>query len=111
MAWTIEDVLGNGSLEDVQRFGSEYRFRLRGLQTYITVRLHERKDGSGVDFEQSHFIKTPLQADPYMTSRPWGDYTAYALHRAVTTLTQYYDAAVSNGHVPEESWLIPNPQF
>lgn len=59
----------------------------------------------------SHYIKTPEQAGAYRPSNPSGDYEAYALHRAITAITDYYDTAVKNGHTPDESWLIPNKHF
>lgn len=89
-----------------RRSAGEYRFCVGDLETEITVRLFERIDGDGYDFEISHAIHTPTQGSPYRTSRAWGDTADYALSQAVTGITMHYEIAVKAGHTPEEAWLV-----
>ena len=112
MAWTIEKALDDKNINLIRkRVFSEYKFTVGKLSTVITIRTYKEKQGSGYIFEQSHTIKTPLQASPYHTSRSWGDDEAYAVHLAVSSITQYYEQATQAGHDPDESWLIPNKKF
>lgn len=112
MAWTIDQALADVSIKVIRRRPlNEYQFTVGELKTVITIRTYEETVGGGYIFEQSHSIKTPLQADPYRTSRPWGDYEAYAVHQAIDGITQWYRDAVKAEHTPSESWLIPNERF
>jgi hypothetical protein len=61
--------------------------------------------------EQSHFIKTPLQGSPYMTSRPYNDDKFSALRQVVRGFDDYYKPAVAQKHQPGEDWLVPNQYF
>jgi hypothetical protein len=70
-----------------------------------------RLDRGDVEYEQSHYIHTPLQASDYRTSAPWGDDAESALALAIGGLTNYYAVAIERGHVPRDSWLIPNERF
>ena len=92
-------------------FVSEFRFFLKNIPTEITVRLYRPMQGSGIIFQQSHFIKTPMQPGPYRTSRPWNDDEGSALHQVVHALATEYNAAVHQGHAPDPSWLVENDQF
>jgi len=89
----------------------EYRFRLKGIATTITLRFLKDIETGVVSFEQSHYIYTPTQAGPYVTSRPWNDDEARALHQAVFGFKNQYEGAVAAGHVPNDSWLVPNENF
>jgi hypothetical protein len=111
MAWDIESAMSDKIVENPRKLVSEYQFRLQGLSPLIKIRIYKGIGAKGVEFEQSHYIHTPTQAGPYITSRPWGDDEAYALHEAVTGFTTYYNAAVREGHAPKDSWLIPNEDF
>lgn len=114
MPYAIDEVLNKPGVHVVQRPTTElgtYVFKVGSLTPNITVRLYPAPHGHGVSWEQSHFIKTPVQGSPYATSRPWGDDAPYALHLAVTSITQYYDQAVREHHTPEDSWLVRNEGF
>jgi hypothetical protein len=112
MAWTIDKALDDKNINLIStRIFSEYKFTVGKLTTEITIRTYKEKEHGGYIFEQSHNIKTPAQLSAYHPSRPWGDYEAYAVHLAVTSITQYYEEAIKAGHVPNESWLIPNKYF
>jgi hypothetical protein len=111
MGWTIESALDHKLLSHKFKFLSEYRFVLGELSPMITIRIYKQADMENYWFQQSHFIKTPTQMGPYQTNRQYEDSEAYALHRAVHSLTQYYDEAVGQGHTPNDSWLVPNDSF
>lgn len=112
MYWTIDTALEDKNINVIsKRVFSEYKFIVGVLKTVITIRTYKENEHGGYIFEQSHNIKTPEQASAYHYSRPWGDYESYAVHLAVTSITQYYEQAIKAGHVPSESWLIPNKYF
>ena len=99
-------------IRGARRFVSEHQFFVGELPQRVTVRLYQSLDGDWIEFEQSHFINTPLQIDAYRTSTPCGDDEDDALHLAVGfCLVQWYEQAVAEGHQPDESWLVPNPRF
>jgi len=102
----------NEHIHGARRFVSEHQFFVGELPQRVTVRLYQSLDRDWIEFEQSHFINTPLQIDAYRTSTPFGDDEDDALHLAVGfCLVQWYQQAVAEGHRPDESWLVPNPKF
>jgi hypothetical protein len=102
----------NEHIHGARRFVSEHQFFVGELPQRVTVRLYQSLDRDWVEFEQSHFINTPLQIDAYKTSSPYGDDEDDALRLAVDfCLVQWYEQAVREGHSPDESWLVPNPRF
>lgn len=108
MPWTPKDALNNPAVEYPMQLVGEYKFRLKGILTEITIRLYKPFSSDGVEFQQSHFIKTPLQGTEYRTSRPSNSDEGSALHQVVHGLTSHYEAAVRAGHAPSEEWLVPN---
>lgn len=98
-------------IANARKLISEYKFNLGELSTTITIRLYKLINNHQVAFEQSHFIHTPTQVGPYITSRPYNDNESSALRQAITGFTQYYDAAVREGHQPNDSWLKVNEHF
>lgn len=95
---------------EVRRFLAEYQFFLEGITfARITIRLYEV--GDRVEWEQSHYIKTPEQLDPYSPSRTSEDSEEAALNGAIASLTSYYETAVRKGHKPDDDWLVPNAYF
>lgn len=108
MAWTIEDALSDPDLQVVSHRNDEWVVRIGVLKTLVTIRLARKRNGT-VEWSQFHAMKTPTQVGPYWTSRPFdtGDNAyEYALHRAVSSLTEYYREGVEAGHTPEETWLV-----
>ena len=102
----------NDLIHGARRFISEHQFFVGELPQRVTVRLYQSLDRDWIEFEQSHFINTPIQIDAYRTSTPFGDDEDDALHLAVGfCLVQWYEQAVGEGHQPDESWLVPNPRF
>lgn len=108
MPWTIEAALSGAAVAKSKATQSGYSFWLKGLPTEIEVVLSINGERGGFNFQTSHVIHTPKQAGPYHPSRPWGDDAAYALHQAVTSITQYYEEAIKAGLKPNAEWLIAN---
>lgn len=111
MAHNIQSAFDYKHIDAVLQFVSEYRFRLGTLETEITIRLYRKLDSSGYFFDQSHYIATPLQGTPYVTSRPWNDSEAAAINQVVSAMNEHYSAALGKGHKPDESWLALNKHF
>ena len=108
MAWTIESALEDEALEKTEKTYEGYSIWLKDIPVEISIVLSVNPSRGGFDFRISHYIRTPTQIGPYIPSRPWGDDEAYALHLAVSTITQYYKDATKKGHVPSQSWLTQN---
>ena len=109
MAFTFEDVLDDGLVTVIERNDEvgEFVVRIGRLETPVTIELKRPMNSERTKFRLSHVIKTPLQAGPYRTSLPFGDYPGYALHKAINGLTSYYMQAVEKGYEPSEDWLVP----
>lgn len=89
-------------------------FRLDGTGVNVRFRIYEGPIATPDRywFELSHWIKTPTQLGPYTPSRPYCDSIDSAEHRAVfTTIVEYHRQAVDAGHTPDDSWLVPNPDW
>ena len=110
MAWTFDNALEDDDITVIERDDSrgDYAIQVGELETIVTIELRRTLDGKYVEFRTSHAIKTPTQAGPYRTSRPFDDEAPYALHRAVDGITNFYRQAVNDGHTPVESWLVRN---
>ena len=107
----IREIFRQEGIEMPERFVSEYRFYLKGIAAQITIRLYEAVLGDGYLFTQSHFIQTPVQAGAYRTDHANGSSEEVAIQRALRTFLSYYDAAIKEGHEPEDAWLVPNKNF
>lgn len=59
-------------------------------------------------YESSHFIYTPVQADPYTFYDQEAETIEEALSEAKERLYLYYNIAVGKGHSPDNTWLSPN---
>jgi hypothetical protein len=111
MSWTIENALEDKNITHAARLHSEYRIRVGDLQPEVKIRIWKLLKGNGFYFTQSHYIKTPIQGTPHITSSRHADEEAYALHLALQTLVPHYDGAIAKGHTANDSWLIPNDSF
>lgn len=110
MAYSFDSALDDDLVTVVMRNDAMgiFEVRLGKLETPVTIDLGQFMDSDQTKFRVSHAIKTPVQIGPYRTSKPFGDYPAYALHRAISGLTDYYRQAVKEGHKPSEQWLVEN---
>lgn len=102
----VVDDLNNSALEVIEMHPMRTRFKLSGIDTIISIQLLKMRGGF-VRFVRSHAIHTPVQAGPYWPSRDFDDEAPYALHRAISSLVDYYQEAVEDQHIPHESWLVP----
>jgi hypothetical protein len=99
----IRELFSQDAIEMPERFVTEYSFYLKGINDQITIRLYESVLGNGYMFTQSHFIKTPIQAGPYMTDHATGSTEEEAIQRALRTFISYYDGAIKEGYEPEDT--------
>ena len=109
MPWNFDKALSNPlvTVEDrIDEWGS-FAIRIGSLKTLISIELGRHMDSDETKVIVSHAIHTPVQMDPYRTSRPYWDDPQYALEQTVRGLTDYYQQAVKAGHTPAESWLVP----
>jgi hypothetical protein len=83
-----------------------YAIKVGRLNTMIFIELGRLTNSDRTKFTVTHAIKTPCQAAPYITTLPIAPDPPSALYRAVHGLTDLYRMAVSDGHKPEESWLV-----
>lgn len=104
----VAHTLAQPGLEKLNATQTGYSFWLKDIPIEIKVVLSVNGERGGFNFHTSHVIKTPKQLGPYHTSRPWGDDAGYALHQAVTSITQYYNEAINAGLQPNAEWLIAN---
>jgi hypothetical protein len=108
---SIDEILSDDSFENVKIYIREISFNLKELSPVIKIRLYKQPNDQRVFFEQSHFLDTPIQADPYRTSTPFADDEEGALRHAVRTFMDFFPAAVEQGHKPSDEWLVPNSDF
>lgn len=104
-----EQVLEHDLLSDILVDGLEYSFRLGELSPRVKIRLHRAP--SGFWYSQSHFIMTPTQSRPHMSTRSWAEDEYEALRKAVWDLLNWYQGAVGGGSQPDDSWLVRNNFF
>lgn len=102
----LEQVLKHELLFDILVDGPEYSFRLGELSPRVKIRLHRAPNGFW--YSQSHFILTPTQTRPHITTRSSGEDENEALRKAVWDLLNWYQGAVEGGSQPDDSWLVRN---
>lgn len=92
---------------------AKYSFYLQRLEDIkIEIRLfqymNDDDNNDNIYFETSHFIHTPLQFDKYTTSINSAATEELALDRALSTIIDFYNSAISEGYEPNKNWLVPN---
>ena len=111
MAWTIDDAVSHKVLRDIKIFVREVSFRLGDLTPKIRIRLFRYPGDKEIYFDQSHFLQTPDLTSPVVPPLKSDNNEAYALSHAVENLILSYEAAVTLGHEPSDSWLISNDDY
>jgi hypothetical protein len=113
MGWTIDKALADDLITVLDRneTAGEFTVRVGNLETPVTIYLRRMLGSEDVEFIVSHAIKTPAQMDPYRTSRTIEDDAPYALHRAISGITDWYRQGVRAGHTPSEQWLVRNEGY
>ncbi|WPZ30778.1 hypothetical protein T8A63_07385 [Sulfitobacter sp. OXR-159] len=108
LGWDIEDALDDDLITIVHRDDDlgVYEFRVGELQAIVTVQVSRLPTSERAIYYRSHAIHTPIQATPYHQSRSTWDDVPYALHQAISSITDYYSDATRAGHAPEEAWLV-----
>ncbi|WP_332305843.1 hypothetical protein [Rhizobium sp. GR12] len=101
----VERLFEQADVEIVEMHPIRARFRLAGIDAMVQIDLEDIGNGY-TRFHHSHAIHTPTQIGPYRPSRDFDDDPAYAMHRAVTSIVDYYREAVRKGHTPERKWLV-----
>lgn len=105
----FEDLL-NGihstTIVDAAVLVREVRLCVGVLSTPVTVRIwYEARQEESYRFELSALMKTARERDPREAPRR-APTEAEALRRAVRMLTQDYEDAIRQGHMPDDSWLV-----
>ena len=98
-------------VEELRTYVAEHLVKLRNIETLVRFKLFTRANHTGVWWEQSHYVRTPLQREPYKTSLPRGDDLQHAFRRALTGLTSFIDMAVREGEQATTKWLVINDSF
>ncbi|MGI4765774.1 MAG: hypothetical protein ACRYGP_12065 [Janthinobacterium lividum] len=91
------------------KFYSEYHiFFEAGAERFrVSIRVYETDDGRYF-FEQSHFIRTPVQKGAHVLTAETHPGPHHAVSRAVESITTYYEEAVGLGHQPCADWFVRN---
>ena len=111
MPWKVEQVLAHAFVREPRRLLREYQFFVGEIPVAITIGLYELIGSKQIEFDQSHFIRTPDQIAPDTTIvRAW-DSEGDALEAAISPFVEDYGAAVAEGYKPRESWLVRNEDF
>lgn len=110
MAYSIETALADKDITLIEQNDAmgEYVLTIGQLETPVVVTIRRLPHDETFEFRTSHAIKTPTQLTPYNTSQPFEKDYAYALHRAVSGLTEYYREGTIAGHQPNVDWLVKN---
>ena len=105
--WTFDTALEDDFVTVLGRDdeAGTFEFRIGTLETVVTVELGRFMESNMTKFVRSHAIKTPQQMGPYIPSKTFEDHPVVALRTAISSLTQYYRAAVRAGYEPHEGWL------
>jgi len=112
MCKTIESLFDREIISSKRQFLSGYQFTLGPLTPRVTIRLYKNLENGRVEFEQSHYIHTSSNpAGPYIAAAKWGEDEYDAMWRALNTLTMNYEAAIRSEEEPNDSWLVPNPDW
>ena len=106
------DALRHPRIVAFHKFFSEYHmFFETGAERFrVSIRVYETDDGRYF-FEQSHYIRTPVQEQSQVLTAEKHPVPAAALSRAVESITTYYEDAVERGHQPSANWFVRNDVY
>lgn len=106
------EALRHPRIEAFHKFFSEYHlfFAVEGDRFRVSLRVYETDDGRYF-FEQSHFIRTPVQDEAHVIGAELHLGVDQALSRAVESVTTYYELAVERGHTPARDWFVRNDVY
>ncbi|WP_129224565.1 hypothetical protein [Lichenibacterium minor] len=94
------------------KFFSEYHiyFQTGAERFRVSIRVYETDDGRYF-FEQSHYIRTPVQESANVLTAETHAGPHHALSRAVESITTYYEDALGQGHRPAAEWFVRNDVY
>lgn len=112
MEHAFRDAFDHKEVKDVRISLREASFYLGTLKTEIRIRLYLRpEDATTVYYEQSHFLKTPMQRQTRPPTDNFADSEEEAFAEAIAALTDTYELALMSGHRADDDWLVPNSYF
>jgi hypothetical protein len=95
----------------IRKLLAQYRVNFHDLRTPITITLWHEPSCDHIAVAYSHLIKTPTQIGPYapdyLKAYDASDSTDAIVSRLVSIMDSFYQEAVNAGHVPSESWIVP----
>lgn len=103
-------VENNKDIYELKKLVNVYEFYLSAFSepVKVTVEIYHASDMTNpYQFSLSHYVRTPLQAGPYVPSAPYYASEAIALSQAIEAITSFIKAAVREGHEPRAEWLVP----
>ncbi|HEX8349978.1 MAG TPA: hypothetical protein VF598_08440 [Hymenobacter sp.] len=77
----------------------------------VKIYLTDPQSQMPYHFDTSHYVHTPDQATPYMTSRTMASSETEAIDLAIRSLTSFVPQAIEGGHVAHTDWFVPNEYF
>lgn len=107
----IPEPLRNPLIGRPRHLTDEYAFNLGTIPESVRVRIYRNLADDSYEYDQSHFIQTPLQADPEVGEITDHRSAEAALAEVVGTMITHYQAAEAAGHEPGMEWLLPNNAF
>jgi hypothetical protein len=95
-----------------QRFlATEFLFQLGEIPTPIRIRCYREAGDGRVTCEQSHYLQTPLQAEPSFEGSDDHASVETALKAITDELVEQYQRAEQAGYRPGDAWLLPSRDF
>jgi len=95
-----------------QRFlATELTFQLGEIPTPIRLRCYREAGSARVTCEQSHYLQTPLQAEPSFETSDDHPSVDAALAAITDEMVAQYQRAEAAGYRPDEGWLLPSRDF
>lgn len=101
-------------IAEILKLVSEYKIIFSEMEQPVFIKIFKSSKYGVYFFEQSHFVHTPDQAGPYITSTNYGPDEKTALRRAMQGFKTFLYIAIKNlkeGEGPDPKWLVKNPNF
>ncbi|MFY0989159.1 hypothetical protein [Halomonas sp. C05BenzN] len=95
-----------------QRFlATEMIFQLGEIPSPIRIRCYREAGSERVTCEQSHYLQTPLQAEPSFEGSDDHASVEAALAAITDEMAAQYRRAEEAGYRPGDEWLLPSRDF
>jgi len=88
-------------------------FGVEGFHPEVGVKIWQgTAPGMGsYSYSQSHYVRTPTQANTYVSSRQSFETEEEALEAALDTITSFVPGAIGLGHTPSEDWFVRDEDY